>query len=87
MAERRIKVTSKAGFHARPASKLAQTAAEYPQDITATTGDLAPVNAKSVMSLMSLGVGPGGELVISVSGSSAESILDELQAVIEEFEE
>ena len=53
MPERTVELPNKSGLHARPAKIFAKAAAAYPIEVTiAKDGD--PVNAKSVLSVLTL---------------------------------
>ncbi|NUT92296.1 MAG: HPr family phosphocarrier protein, partial [Saccharothrix sp.] len=55
MPERRVTVASKVGLHARPAAVLAKAAAGQPVKVTIRKEDGQPVEAASVLGLMTLG--------------------------------
>lgn len=86
MAERTAVVGSDSGLHARPAAIFAQAAAAAPVDVTIAPAD-APaeeaMDASSVLSLMSLGLGKGAAVVLRAEGDGAEAALEELAAVLE----
>jgi len=64
------------GLHARPASLFVKKASEFKSDIKIST-DEKEVNAKSIMSVMSLGAGKGTKVSILAEG------IDEKKAVLE----
>ena len=73
MTERTL--TTARSLHARPASQLAKAAAAYACDITIhARGKQA--NAKSVLSLMTLGVGAGTDVAVRAEGPDDEAALD-----------
>ncbi|HEX4724830.1 MAG TPA: HPr family phosphocarrier protein [Pseudonocardiaceae bacterium] len=82
MPERRIKVGSKVGLHARPAALLAKAAAAQSVAITIRKDDGQPVAASSVLNLMTLGAMHGDEVVLAAEGAGADTALDELAAMI-----
>lgn len=61
------KITDPLGVHARPAGKLAMVAGRYTCDITIRSGGLR-ADAKSVLSIMSLGIKQGDIIEVSASG-------------------
>jgi phosphotransferase system HPr (HPr) family protein len=78
-------VSHPSGLHARPAAKFVQTAVTFPCDIKVsnlTTGSPA-VNAKSILSVLTLGVNPGHCIQMEASGESAEAALAALKGLIE----
>jgi len=78
--EKQFTVTAETGIHARPATLLVQTASRYSSDIQLEYKD-KKVNLKSIMGVMSLGIGKGANITISVDGNDAE----EAMAGIEEL--
>ncbi|THE11786.1 phosphocarrier protein HPr [Bacillus timonensis] len=74
MAEKTFKVTSESGIHARPATVLVQAASKYNSDIQLEYNGKS-VNLKSIMGVMSLGIGQGAEVKIVAEGS------DETEAI------
>ena len=61
-------VIAETGIHARPATLLVQTASKFSSDITLTYNDKS-VNLKSIMGVMSLGVGQKADVTISADGA------------------
>lgn len=82
MPERRVKVGSKVGLHARPAALLAKAAAAQSVAITIRKDDGQPVAASSVLNLMTLGAMHGDEVVLAAEGAGADTALDEIAAMI-----
>jgi len=61
MASRTVTVGSSVGLHARPAAVISQKAAQLGSAVTlATDGD--PIDAKSVLGIMTLGASSGEPL-------------------------
>lgn len=81
MIERRVKVESAVGLHARPAALFVQAAARSPLGVTVAKSDGDPVNAKSILAVLSLDVRQGDEIVIMADGEGAEAVVAELVAV------
>jgi phosphocarrier protein len=77
MAEKQFKVISETGIHARPATLLVQTASRFNSDINLEYKG-KKVNLKSIMGVMSLGIGQGAEIKISAEGSDANDALASL---------
>lgn len=72
-----VKVLNEEGLHARPAGVLVKTASAFTAEIElAVDGDTA--NAKSIMSVMGLGLTKDTEVVITADGSDAEQALKEI---------
>ncbi|MEU8708227.1 HPr family phosphocarrier protein [Streptomyces sp. NPDC048565] len=88
--ERRLVVTEKAGLHARPAALFAQTAARYEAEVTVarTAAPAGPtpdpgreVSARSVLSLMTLNIRCGDEIIIRARGADGPDVVDALAAI------
>ena len=74
MEKRDFNITAETGIHARPATILVQTASKFASDITLTY-NCKSVNLKSIMGVMSLGVGQNADVTISADGDDeAEAI-------------
>jgi len=78
MAEKQFKVIAETGIHARPATLLVQTASKFDSEVNLEYKG-KKVNLKSIMGVMSLGVGQGAEISISAEGSDAEEALRSLE--------
>lgn len=81
--ERAVTLGSKSGLHARPAAIFAQQAKTFQSQITLSKGDKT-VNAKSILSILSLGAEQGDQVVLKVEGEDAESALNKLATLLEE---
>lgn len=78
MAEKHFKVIAETGIHARPATLLVQAASKFDSDIHLEYKG-KKVNLKSIMGVMSLGVGQGADITISAEGSDAADALLSLE--------
>ncbi|GAA3444370.1 HPr family phosphocarrier protein [Planomonospora venezuelensis] len=78
MAERQVTVKAEVGLHARPAATFVQTAAKSSLDVTVAKAGGQPVNAKSILGVLSLDVRQGDSVVIRAEGEGAEELLDRL---------
>ncbi|MBU8905094.1 phosphocarrier protein HPr [Desertibacillus haloalkaliphilus] len=83
MAEKTFKITAETGIHARPATQLVNKAGQFSSDITLEHNGKS-VNLKSIMGVMSLGVGQGGTVTIKADGSDADEALQALEEIIKE---
>ncbi len=81
MAEHTLQVASSHGLHARPASLFTQAAAASGLVVTISKGDKS-VNAASILSVISLGVGHGDEVTISAEGEGADAVIAELTEIL-----
>ena len=78
MVEKQFKVIDATGIHARPASMLVSVANKFQSDINLIHND-KKVNLKSILGVMSLGIGMGEEFKISAEGSDEQDTLDALE--------
>jgi len=81
MEKRNYNVTAETGIHARPATLLVQTASKYNSDITLEYKGKS-VNLKSIMGVMSLGVGQGAEVTISAEGADETEAIEGIEQTI-----
>lgn len=82
MPERTVVLPNPSGLHARPAKVFAKAAASSPGEVTVAKGD-REVNAKSVLSVLTLDCHQGDEITIRTQGEDAEATLDQLSELIE----
>ncbi|MBM7096538.1 MULTISPECIES: phosphocarrier protein HPr [Alteribacter] len=83
MAEKNFKITAETGIHARPATQLVNKAGQYESEVTLEHNGKS-VNLKSIMGVMSLGVGQGAEVTIKAEGPDADEALAGLEGVMKE---
>jgi phosphocarrier protein HPr len=83
VAERTAIVASTVGLHARPAAVFVKAAGEQPAKVRIRKGDGEPVDAASILSIMTLGVEHGDEVVLSAEGDGADASLDALVTLLE----
>lgn len=81
MPELTITINHEAGLHARPASLFVQTAGKFTSDIQVIHGE-KKANAKSILSVLTLGVQQGAELKIIAEGEDEQETLQELEQLI-----
>ena len=72
--EKIFKITGETGLHARPATVLVNTASKFNAEISLTYRD-KKVNLKSIMGVMSLGVGKDADIVIYADGADEAEAL------------
>jgi phosphocarrier protein len=70
------------GLHARPATTFVQTAQQFSSDISIISRD-EEVDGKSIISILTLGLGKGAEIRIKAVGADADAALDALVSLIE----
>ncbi len=85
MEKLKISVEHSVGLHARPAAQFVQTASEYESTIQVKnlTSDTDPVDAKSILSVLTLGVQQGYEIEIAAEGADELEAIAALKALIE----
>jgi phosphocarrier protein HPr len=83
MGERQVRIGSKVGLHARPASLFAKAVAQSGLPVQIAKDNQPPVNARSLLNLLTLGVGHGDLVTLRVDGEGADAALDQLAAMLE----
>ena len=73
---------NKVGLHARPASLFVRTANKFKCKITVSKDD-KEVDAKSILSVLSLGAEQGDAVTIKTQGEDEVEALEALKALIE----
>jgi phosphocarrier protein FPr len=82
--EIRLMVQNPIGLHARPAARFVQALQPYQLDrieISDLTTGGGPVNARSLISVLSLDIRQGHEIRVTASGIDAPAALDALRAL------
>lgn len=77
-----VTVENKVGLHARPATLFVQAAQKHKAAITVSYAGRT-VNAKSLLSLLSLGVTQNAVITVAADGSDEEEAVHALAALIE----
>ena len=77
MEQKTFKVVADSGIHARPATLLVQAAGKFESDINLEYNG-KKVNLKSIMGVMSLGIGQGAEITITAEGNDAADAISAL---------
>ncbi len=80
-----LAVTNKSGLHARPANLFVESAARFSSRITVENLDRAsrPVDAKSILMLLTAGVQSGHRIRLTADGADEEAALADLGALVE----
>ena len=80
-----VTLTNRVGLHARPAALFVQTAARFRSNVTvrSVTRDTPPVNAKAILSVMTLGAEQGHELELVAEGPDEAEAIAALKGLIE----
>ncbi|MFD2829885.1 phosphocarrier protein HPr [Corticicoccus populi] len=74
MEQKSFFITDETGIHARPATILVQTASKFDSDIQLEYNS-KKVNLKSIMGVMSLGVGKDSEVTVYAEGDDETDAL------------
>jgi phosphotransferase system HPr (HPr) family protein len=82
MAEIILTIEHEAGLHARPASLFVQTANRFLSDISISCNGKC-VNAKSILSVLTLGVHRNAMIKIQAQGEDADQAVSALKSLIE----
>lgn len=75
---RTVKIASPIGLHARVAARFVQRVATWHLPVTLGRLGEGPVNAASMIAVMSLNVRHGEEVVLETAGPGADEVLDDL---------
>ncbi len=83
MAERTLVLRNPTGLHARPAERLAREAARFTSDITVRKDTQeGGVDAKSVLSILTLDCRQGDRVVLSAAGDDASEAIAHLSRLV-----
>ncbi len=82
MPEITLTVHHKVGLHARPAALFVQTARQFESEIKVTHGE-REANGKSILKVLTLGVGRGDTITVRATGKDADEALAALKTLIE----
>ena len=80
--EKNVSIKNASGLHARPAGMFVKKAAEFKSTVE-VIAEGKTVNAKSIMGIMSLGLGQGDELTVVANGEDQEAAVNALVELIE----
>ncbi len=81
MLEKEVLIANKTGLHARPASMFVQTANKFHSKIVLKTAQ-KEVDAKSILSILSLGLTKGSSVILQVEGDDEEAAMQSLTDLI-----
>ena len=70
------------GLHARPAALFVQKASSFTSDIRLRHGE-REANAKSILGVLTLGVGQDAVIAVEAEGADAQQALEALRALVE----
>lgn len=81
MIRRKVAIASKVGLHARPAAAFVSAASRFERKVTLEYDDKR-VNGKSILQVLSLGVGFGEQVTVIVQGNDETEALEELTQLL-----
>lgn len=81
--ELNLQIQNQAGLHARPAAMFSQKASSFKSNITIVK-DGKTANAKSIISVMGLGVKNGETILVKIEGVDADEAGAALQKIVAE---
>lgn len=82
MIEKTVQITNKTGLHARPASSFVNKAKTFSSAITISMNS-ETANAKSMISVLGLGVDCGMNVSVAASGSDEKEAVTQLVELLE----
>lgn len=81
MPEKTLTVNHEVGLHARPAAVFVLTAAKFSSDIAVSHGERT-ANAKSILTVLTLGAHKGAEIKVVATGDDADEALAALDELV-----
>lgn len=84
MPSRDVTIASAVGLHARPASLFVKEATGMAVRVTIQKDGRPPVDARSMLGVMTLGAKHGDVVTLTAEGEDADEALDRLVALLEE---
>ena len=82
MPSRDVVVGSRIGLHGRPAAIVVRTAAAQQVTVRISTAGRQPVDASSIIAVLSLGAKGGDTVTVEADGDGAEAALDAMADVL-----
>ncbi len=82
MRSQTVTLANPTGLHARPAKVFAQAVSASGHQVRLTKGDTT-VNARSVLSVLTLDCHNGDQITIEVEGDDADGVLASLVSLVE----
>ena len=83
MKSSEVRIVNKLGLHARAAARFVQLAKSFSATVEIGPSDSELVNAKSIMSLMTLAAGKGTVLVLRIDGVHETEAMHALTELID----
>lgn len=84
MLTKEVTIRNATGFHIRPAQLFTEQAAKFQSQVNVLVKEQGvKVDGKSILGLMTLGLGQGSVIEISVEGPDEEQALESLVQLVE----
>ena len=85
MTSIRLVIRNPSGLHARPAALFVRTAGQFGSRVTVANpaAGKGPVDAKSILSVLTLGVSSGTEIEVAAEGDDAEAAIAAIREAVE----
>lgn len=80
-----LMVVNEVGLHARPAAEFVKTASTFKASLQVrnVTRNTPPVDAKSIISLLTLGVEKGHEIELAAEGEDERTAIETLRDLVD----
>ncbi|MBO8162005.1 MAG: HPr family phosphocarrier protein [Thermosipho sp. (in: Bacteria)] len=85
MIQKTVEILNRTGLHARPAAKFVEKASKFKSKITIEK-DGKKADAKSILSVLGLGVGKGSKIKITAEGEDEQQAVEQLVELLNSFE-
>ena len=82
MIEKNIEITNPSGLQARMGALFVQTAGKFTSNIWIAKSE-KKVNGKSIMGILSLGIGKGTSITIGAEGEDENQAVEELISLVQ----
>jgi phosphocarrier protein len=82
MIKATTKIAHAVGLHARPAAMVVKLVSSSGEKVTLSKLDQSPVNAASMLSVLSLGLKQGEEVEISIDSDGATELMEQIVSLI-----
>lgn len=82
MSELRVIVGFETGLHARPAAAFVRRVATCGLPVTIAKEGREPVDAASILQVLTLGANKGDEVILRSAGKDADEVLAQLAAML-----
>jgi len=82
MIKATAKIAHAVGLHARPAAMVVKLVSSSGEKVTLSRLDQSPVNAASMLSVLSLGLKQGEEVEISIDSDGATELMEQIVSLI-----